>query len=58
MFWRKKNKKTKIEEYLETVKEIIAEVKTDIDNEIKKQEIQENFENTWINLLEENLKKW
>lgn len=41
-----KTKKTNIEEYLESVKEIIVEVETDIDNEIKRRETQEKFENT------------
>jgi hypothetical protein len=40
------DKKTNIEKYLEAVKEIILEVEGDIDNEIKRREVQEKFENT------------
>ena len=50
------DKKTNIEGYLEAVKEIILEVEADIDNEIKRREVQEKFENTWINQIVENLK--
>lgn len=49
-------KKSNIEEYLESVKNIISEVAHNSDNEIKRREAQEKFENSWIDLIKENLK--
>lgn len=50
------NKKTNIKGYLEYVKELTSEIKIDNNNEKKRYENQLDFENTWLNLITENIK--
>ncbi len=43
------HKKTIIEEYLDSIKDLILEVESNLNNENRKRELQEKLENIWIN---------
>lgn len=43
------HKKTIIEDYLDSIKDLILEVESNLNNENRKRELQEKLENIWIN---------